>query len=83
MKKSRPLPRDHPRGKFYEIVPADGGTVDVFLRPDVTVYNTDMGVKEYDVRVRVVRGVVPWEGLEDDVRARFDAWCETAEVIDL
>ena len=83
MKKVRPLPRDHPRGKFYEIIPGDGGTVDVYLRPEVTTYDTDMGVKEYDVRVRVVRGVVPWVGLEDDIRARFDAWCETAEVIDL
>lgn len=83
MKKARPLPRDHPRGKFYEIVSGDGGTVDVYLRPEVTVYDTDMGVKEYDVRVRVVRGVVPWDGLEDDIRARFYAWCETAEVIDL
>lgn len=75
-------PRDHPK-KFYEIVPTGDGTVDVFLRPEVTVYDTDTGVKEYDVRVRVVRGVVPWDGLEDDIRARFDAWCNSAEVIDL
>ncbi len=75
-------PRDHPK-KFYEIVPGDGDTVDVFLRPEVTVYDTDVGVKEYDVRVRVVRGVVPWDGLEDDIRTRFNAWCEEAEVIDL
>lgn len=75
-------PRDHPK-KFYEIVLGSNGTVDVFLRPEVTVYDTDTGVKEYDVRVRVVRGVVPWDGLEDDIRARFDAWCDSAEVIDL
>lgn len=75
-------PRDHPK-KFYEIVHNGDGTVDVFLRPEVTVYDTDTGVKEYDVRVRVVRGVMPWDGLEDDIRARFDAWCESAEVIDL
>lgn len=77
-------PRDHPRGKrFYEIVPGDGGTVDVFLRPEVTTYDTDLGVREYDMRVRVVRGVVPWDGLEDDIRARYEAWCAEAEVIDL
>lgn len=75
-------PRDHPK-KFYDIVPGNGGTVDVFLRPEVTTYDTDLGVREYDVQVRVVRGIVPWDGLEDDIRARFDAWCETAEVIDL
>lgn len=83
MRKTRPLPRDHPRGKFYEIMPGNDGTVDVYLRPEVTAYDTNVGVKEYDVRVRVVRGVVPWDGMEDDIRARFDAWCETAEVIDL
>ena len=77
-------PRDHPRGKrFYEIVPGDGGTVDVYLRPEVTTYDTDLGVREYDMRVRVVRGVVPWDGLEDDIRARYEAWCAEAEVIDL
>lgn len=76
-------PRDHPGRKFYEIVPGSNGTVDVFLRPEVTVYDTDTGVKEYDVRVRVVRGIVPFPGLEDDIRARFDAWCDSAEVIDL
>lgn len=68
---------------FFEIVPAGSGTVDVYLHPEVTTYDTDEGVREVDVRVRVVRGVVPWDGLEDDIRARFDAWCETAEVIDL
>lgn len=77
-------PRDHPRGKqFYEIVPGNGGTVDVFLRPEVTTYDTVLGVREYDLRVRVVRGVVPWDGLEDDIRARYEAWCAEAEVIDL
>lgn len=76
-------PRDHPSRKFYEITPGNDGTVDVYLRPEVTTYDTDMGLKEYDVRVRVVRGVVPWDGMEDDIRVRFDAWCETAEVIDL
>lgn len=77
-------PRDHPRGKqFYEIVHTGDGTVDVYLRPEVTTYDTDSGVREYDVRVCVVRGVVPWDGLEDDIRARYEAWCAEAEVIDL
>lgn len=81
MKKVRPLPRDHPRGKFYEIIPGDGGTVDVYLRPNVHVYDTDMGIREYDMTVRVVRGVVPWPEIEEDIRARYDAWCKTAEEI--
>lgn len=69
--------------RFYTIHGNGDGTVDVYLRPEVTAYDTDVGVREYDVRVRVMRGVVPWDGLEDDIRARFDAWCEAAEVIDL
>lgn len=71
--------RDH-----YAIVPEDDGeTVSVYLRPEMQTYHTDTGVLKYDCRVRVIRGVIPWDGLEDDIRARFDAWCETAEVIDL
>ena len=34
-----------------------------------------------DVKVRVVRGVVPWPGIEDDIRARYEAWCESGEEI--
>ena len=41
------------------------------------------GLKEYDIRVRIVRGVIPWDGLEEDIRARFMAWSESGEVIDL
>lgn len=74
--------RDRPK-KFYHIADNADGTFDVFLQPVVTVYHTDAGIDEYDVRVLVVRGIVPWEGMEDDIRARFDAWCEEAEVIDL
>lgn len=68
---------------FYAIDPQADGTVDVYLNPNITVYDTDTGVREYDARVRVVRGVVPFDGMEEDIRARFDAWCESAEVIDL
>lgn len=82
MKRQRPLPRDEPSGrKYYEIMPNDDGTVDVYLAPDVTVYDTDIGIKEYDVQMLVVKGVIPWDGLEEDIRARYDAWCDSAEVI--
>ncbi len=79
------LPRDHPkRGrKFYSIEPRDDGLVDIYLAPVVYVYDTDLGVREYDMTVCVVRGIEPWPGLEDDIRARYNSWCETAEVIDL
>ena len=84
MKRQRPLPRDEPRGrKYYEIMPNDDDTVDVYLAPDVTVYDTDIGIKEYDIQMLVVKGVIPWDGLEEDIRMRYDAWCEAGEVIDL
>ena len=85
-KKCGYCPRDHPSGqgrKFYAIEEQPDGTVDVYLSPVVCVYDTDLGIREYDISVRVVRGVVPWDGLEDDIRARFDSWCESGEVIDL
>lgn len=75
--------RDHPGRKFYCIEPQDDGTVDVYLAPVLRVYKTDIGIQEYDVSVRVVRGVEPWPELEDDIRARYEAWCECGEVIDL
>lgn len=78
-------PRDQPRKekRFYAIEPQDDGTVDVYLSPVVCVYNTALGVREFDVRVRVVRGVVPWPELENDIRQRYVSWCESGEEIDL
>lgn len=29
--------------------------------------------------IYVVRGVVPWEGMEEDIRARYTRWCEESE----
>ena len=79
-------PRDHPASmsrKFYAIDVQPDGTADVYLAPVVCVYDTDLGIREYDIQARVVRGVVPWDGMEDDIRARFDSWCESGEIIDL
>ncbi|MBR4081134.1 MAG: hypothetical protein IKK21_05060 [Clostridia bacterium] len=81
----RPLLDDTPgRGRrFYAIQENDDGTVDVYLSPVVCVYSTDLGVTEYDITVRVVRGVVPWPELEEDIRARFYSWWESGEEINL
>jgi hypothetical protein len=73
-------PRDHPR-RFYSIIEREDGLVDVYLAPEVTAYDTDVGIREYDISVIAVCGVVPWPGLEEDVRKRFDAWCESGEEI--
>lgn len=85
VKLNPPLPSKGPgRGKrFYAIEENEDGTVDVYLSPVVCTYDTGLGVCEYDISVRVVRGVVPWPELEEDIRARYDSWCESGEVIDL
>lgn len=53
----------------------------MYLKPRVYPLSTPEGATDYDVRVLVVRGVTPFDGLEEDIRARYDAWCESAEVI--
>lgn len=53
---------------FYAIEYRADGTADVFLMPFE-------GVR------LVMRGVEPWDGMEDDIRTRYYAWCESAEAI--
>lgn len=69
--------------RFYAIQPRDDGNVDVYLRPGVVPMTTPEGCTDYDISVIVVRGVEPWDGLEDDIRCRYDAWCDSGETIDL
>ena len=81
--KTNGKPRDRPN--FYSIIPNVDGTVDVHLRPEVTVYDV-CGVWEYDVRVIIVRGINPCDpvycgDLESHIRAHFAAWCQIGEVI--
>lgn len=55
---------------FYAIEYRADGTADVFLMPFE-------GVK------LAVRGVDPWDGMEDDIRARYYAWCESADTTEI
>ena len=66
---------------FYTVQGRADGTVDVYLDPRVYPMTTPEGFTDYDISVRVVRGVAPFDGMEDDIRARYDAWCEISEVI--
>lgn len=67
--------------KFYEIVPLDDGSADVYLIPNGTIYETEDGFREYDVTILVMRGVVPHEGLEEDIRYRYYDWCAAAQPV--
>lgn len=74
-------PRDHPGRQFFSIQPNGDGTVDVILRPEVHPMKTEDGFTDYDVSVLVVKGIEPFDGLEEDVRLRYDAWCEIGEEV--
>ena len=71
----------HIKRRFYSIDPQDDGTVDVYLIPDGVEYDTVLGVKEYDVTHLVIRGVVPYEGLEEDIREHYYDWCASAQPV--
>ena len=66
---------------FYSIRENENGTVDVYLRPEILPLKADNGFVDYDVCVIVVKGVEPYDGLEEDIRARYDDWCESGEVV--
>ena len=66
---------------FYTVQEREDGAVDVYLKPRVYPLTTPEGATDYDVRVLVVRGVTPFDGLEEDIRARYDAWRESAEEV--
>ena len=71
-----------PKGRhFYSVHENEDGSVDVYLRPDVLPKKIDEGFTDYDVAVLVVKNVTPFEGMEDDIRARYDDWCGSAEVV--
>lgn len=53
---------------FYTIRLNADGTADVILTP-------------FEGVALAVRGVDPWDGLEEDIRARYYAWCESGEPI--
>ena len=56
---------------FYSIQLREGGRgADVYLMPDRGV-------------TLIVRGVTPWDGLEDDIRARYYDWCAVGEILTL
>ena len=66
--------------RFYFILDNGDGTADVILNPRVVPITTPEGATDYDITgVLAVRGVEYTPDLEDDIRARFYAWCECGE----
>ena len=69
--------------RFYFIMDRGDGFVDIILYPRVVPMTTPDGFTDYDITgALIVRKVEPAPGLEDDIRARFYAWCEAGEPIE-
>ena len=68
-----------PEGKsFYFTHKNYDGTVDVYLCPGVE--NGNNSGNNY-IAVRVVKGVEPFDGMEEDIRRRYSAWYDSGENI--
>ena len=78
------------RKTYYRIYDCDDGTCDVWLTPGLAIPATDdlTGRIDYNFRVLAVRGVDPddpqWGGdLEEHIRRHYDAWCASAEEVEI
>lgn len=68
--------KDKAKGlRFYSIQENQNGTVDVYLRPEPD--------GKGELNLLLVRGVVPWDNMEEDIRKNYDAWIDSAETINL
>jgi len=67
--------------RFYAIYENEDGTANVYLHPEVLPAKAEDENSGYNTRILAVLHVEPFDGLEEDIRARYEAWCESAEVI--
>ena len=79
-----------PINRFYRIVSADGGLVDVYLTPGevVTMYDNLSGRMDYGIKLLAVCGIDPedpqWEGdLEEHIRRHYAGWLSSAKEIEI
>lgn len=79
------------RGRpFYRITPTHDGLVDVWLTPGEAVPMLDdlTGRTDFNIRVLAVCGIDPEDpqyggNLEEHIRRHYDAWVQSAEVIEI
>lgn len=79
-----------PLNRFYRIVPADSGLVDVYLTPGevVPMYDNLSGRMDYGIKLLAVCGIDPedpqWEGdLEEHIRRHYAGWLASAKEIEI
>ena len=68
MKQNEPPPNGR---QFYSIFENENGTVDVYLRPEYPEGE----------QLLVMKGVERSEDLEEKIRAHYENWCASADVI--
>ena len=69
------------RRRFYYILENEDGTVDVYLRPDVIPAELENKAVDYDIAVLVVRDVLPFDGMEEDIREHYEKWLKLGEIV--
>lgn len=68
---------------FFDIVDNGDGTADIYFDKGTVFPMTDdiTGGCDVDILCRVLKGVVLFDGIEEDIRERYESWYESAEVI--
>ena len=68
---------------FFEIVDNGDGTADIYFGKGTVFPMTDdlTGETDHDILCRVLKGVELFDGIEDDIRERYESWYQSASVI--
>lgn len=68
---------------FFEIVENGDGTADIYFDKGTAFPMTDelTGGTDTDILCRVLKGVQLFDGIEDDIRERYESWYQSAGVI--
>ena len=68
---------------FFEIVDNGDGTADIYFDKGTVFPMTDdlTGGTDADILCRVLKGVELFDGIEDDIRERYESWYQSASVI--
>lgn len=77
-------PSNHGRLRsFFEIHENGDGTADIYFDKGTVFPMTDelTDGTDVDILCRVLKGVELFEGIEDDIRERYESWYASAEVI--
>lgn len=68
---------------FFEIHENGDGTADIYFDKGTVFPMTDdlTGETDADILCRVMKGVQLFDGIEEDIRERYESWYQSAEVI--